>query len=83
MASIEKIVVKMGGKEVALSPKEARELHDILADLMGVPEKTIVERDHYMYPWKPYYPYSYWVANTIPAASGVSYTISNTSTVVE
>ena len=49
MAEIKKIVLKIGDKEINLSPKEAKELCQLLEDLFGV--KREVERIREYIPW--------------------------------
>ena len=55
MATIEKIVLEIGGKKIELTLEEAKSLMNILADAFGDKTKIMeIERDR----WYPYrYPY--------------------------
>ena len=53
--SVEKINIKIGEIEIALSPAAASELRDLLNDLFGETEKTVYIPSPY--PVYPYYPY--------------------------
>ena len=48
---IEKIVLRIGDKEINLSVQEARELRDILNSNFG---ERIIERYHDLWYWQPY-----------------------------
>jgi hypothetical protein len=56
MAEIKKIVLKIGDKEISLSPQEAKELKSVLNELFGDP---ITVREVHHLDWKlPYIPAS-------------------------
>ena len=58
--SIEKINIKIGEIEIALSPEAAAELKDLLNDLLGEKEKTVYVPNPYpVYPYRPYR-WDYW-----------------------
>jgi len=50
MVTVEKIVLKIGKKELELSPEEVKELKEVLDKMFG--DEKIV---HYYYPHYPYY----------------------------
>ncbi len=47
---IKKIIIEVGGKEIELTPKQAKRLYDELDELYGKDTDTV-------YPVIPYYPY--------------------------
>ena len=52
---VKKITISIGGTEVEVTPKQARELHNVLAELLGLEAKeTIVIHEWYPRYW--YYP---------------------------
>ena len=52
---VKKITISIGGTEVEVTPKQARELRDVLAELLGLEAKeTIVIHEWYPRYW--YYP---------------------------
>ena len=58
---VKKITISIGGTEVEVTPKQARELHNVLAELLGLEAKeTIVIHEWYprywCYPAYPAYP---------------------------
>lgn len=73
---VEKIVVKMKDQELELTPDEARELKQILADLLGDNNQPIyVPQPYPVYPtrwrwWEPYW-------GTTTSGSGITYTVSS------
>ena len=58
--SIEKVNIKIGKEEIPLTPKQAKELRDLLNDLFGETRKEYVPYP-YPYPVYPYYRrWDYW-----------------------
>ena len=58
---VRKITISIGGTEVEVTPKQARELHNVLAELLGLEAKeTIVIHEwhprYWYYPAYPAYP---------------------------
>jgi len=52
---IKKITINIGGTEVEVTPKQAKNLHEALGELLGVNQITVKE----YVPYRPYvYPYS-------------------------
>ena len=54
MAEIKKIVLNVGGKEITLSPGEAKELKAVLEDLFGS-NVTVKEVHHWDHPYRKWY----------------------------
>ena len=71
-AKIEKIILKVSGKEIELSVDEAKQLKELLGEMFDkgkdntvyIPITTpYIYRERY-YPEPPYYPYVTWSCNT-------------------
>lgn len=63
---IKKITINLAGTEVEVTPKQARELHDALQELLGIKAKETIVK----YEWYPHYWYT-------PAYSGTMTTTAN------
>lgn len=69
---IAKIVINLNGEELELSPKQARELRDILCEMYG--EKTVKNiHEYHHYDWNRPWPYTTWVTTS-------GYSVSSTET---
>lgn len=86
VTKIAKIVLNIAGKEIELSPKQAKELRDILAE-MYPGTKTSEYHYHYPRPYTPYtWPYATWTVSSKNAvllsdsATRASSNVSNMST---
>jgi hypothetical protein len=73
--SISKICIKIGEKEVELSPDEAKELQEILNDMFGKRETVYVPQPYPVYP----NPYRYWSVTYGPGVVYCSTAGSNTN----
>jgi hypothetical protein len=56
--TIEKLIIKIGDKELALKPDEAEELRQVLNELLGEKETTY---EYHYHPAPEPRPYRYWV----------------------
>ena len=71
-----KIVIKVGEKEATLSLDEAKQLRDVLDNLLG--NKNSITYIPYSIPYinpNPYYPY--WNITTCSSGNAVTYNITN------
>src|SRR6185369_15292018 len=59
-AVIKKFVLELGGKEISLTPEQARKLYEGLSELFE--KKVVVEERHHYHP-----PYWYWGTYTVPS----------------
>lgn len=50
---IKRIVIRLGDKEVSLTPSEARELKDILKEMFG--DQVVTPNTYHVYPVYPWY----------------------------
>ena len=75
--AISKIVINLNGQELVLSPKQARELRDILSDLYGSTETIVEKHDHY-HGYRGYrdWPFQTW---TLPYSTCISAIGGNTT----
>jgi len=79
--SIEKIIIKIGKKEIALTKEEVNKLHSALDDLFG--KETIVKHEYSHSPWyytRPRYrdPYERWyIGDTICSSNQMTGLSSN------
>jgi len=80
---IAKIVINIAGEELELSPKQAKELRDILCDLYG---DNVIENHHYHdrrnhNPWQYWYPsYTTVTSGNFTASTGSPTITANTTT---
>ena len=60
--SISKIVIKIGKKEIELSPEEAKELQNVLQETLGKNNTVYIPKPYPVYPNPNPYPYHipYW-----------------------
>lgn len=56
-AVVAKVILNVAGKEIELTLEQAKELHEVLGNLMGQPDKVMSP----VWPWQPvWYVYPYW-----------------------
>lgn len=67
-AKVSKIVIKIGEKEVELTPAEAKELAKILDEMYGEKTVTEIHEHHYQQPWH------YWTTYTMTNTDGQKWT---------
>lgn len=75
---VSKIIINVGDKEIRVTPDEAKELYNVLSDLLGKKEVN-----PYFYPLIPYYPKiykDYWIwDNEQPIVTYTDKTCTNAS----
>ena len=82
---IKKVVIEIAGKELLLTPTQAKELRDILCELYAKPVNEVVKHVHHDYRY--HYPYATWTvssglvlcSNTTTASGYVNANCANSS----
>lgn len=65
---IKKLTISIGGKEVDITPKQAKDLYEALGELIGA--QTVVKE---YYPYQQWvWPYSYRIYPTVTGTGGIS-----------
>lgn len=77
---LKKIVIQIAGSELELTPDQAKELRDILADLYGENVIKRHEHHHHDYPWR-YWHYTYPAPEITWTSTSISGDFQNASSV--
>lgn len=70
--AVSKIVLNLDGKEISLTPAQAKELHDILGELYAPKASKVVDHHHHHH---DHWPYRTWYTYTTPTIEPYGTTI--------
>ena len=78
LAEVTKIILNIDGKEIELSPKDAKSLYIALKELVGEKEVITIPQPYPVYPYQN--PYRYWTTYGISTDGVVSWSNAQTNT---